>query len=252
MPQNPDQKSFEAPDLPRFSDRLPDLVHILGITGSSLLRAKTTQSYLPYWEDIYAIAHSLKGVSQILLCDQRLQQFIFRFCDFLSDGLTEKSICRKVHEAGSRFSSLSEILDKEQLHDINFETLNSTMDELNALYDQDLNHEQRLAEIPRHLFYVNEFVSKKAREISLLHLNHCSVEEEILLDEVALWRTQLNEALQAEDFGRGMIVNFLPFLSPEGSRQLKVWAWVAAATHSRAALKQRLKEFMPKISIGKI
>ncbi|RZA00170.1 MAG: hypothetical protein EOP11_18620 [Proteobacteria bacterium] len=106
--------------------------------------------------------------------------------------------------------------------------------------------------MPAHLFYVNEQVSKKAREISLLGLNHCVVEDQILLDEIPLWRTQLNEALLHAEFGRGLVVNFLPFISSEGSQSLKVWAWVAAATHSRAALKSRVKEVMPRVTISKL
>ena len=71
--------------------------------------------------------------------------------------------------------------------------------------------------------------------------------------ELALvWRTQLTEALSSAEFGRGLVINFLPFLSPEGSRKLKVWAWVAASTHTRAALKMRIKEVMPKVAITKV
>ena len=99
---------------------------------------------------------------------------------------------------------------------------------------------------------MSEFGSKKAREISLLKLNFCGVEDETRLDEIPLWRTQLQEALNSREFGRGLVVNFLPFLSPEGSRTLKVWAWVAAASYSRASLKQRVKEVMPKATITKL
>ena len=105
--------------------------------------------------------------------------------------------------------------------------------------------------IPSHHSYVNEFVSKKAREIQLLNMNHCVVEDEALLDDIPLWRANLNEALNSPEFGRGILVNFLPLLSPEGSRTLKLWAWVAASSLSRASLKQRIKEVMPKTQITK-
>lgn len=250
MPTPPE---FSAgPELPKFSDRLPDLVQVLRQSGGELQGSRPTQSYLPYWEDVHAVAHSLKGVLKILACPPALGEFIVSLNDQFRDGLTGSVVCRNNLAAGAHLQRLASLLDQADPSGIAPRELAGWREEFTAMYTEDIAHTERLKAIPSHLFYVNEFVSKKAREIDLLHLNHCVVEDEILLEEIPLWRTQLNEALYAPDFGRGLVVNFLPFLSPEGSRRLKVWAWIAAATHTRAALKQRVKETLPKAQITKL
>lgn len=240
-----------SPELPKFSDRLPDLLLALRQVGRDLEQAPVNQSYLPYWEDIYASVHSLKGVLKILSCPEPLAQFIRELNDAIVAGLSGEMVCRKNKAAGAAFLQLAQKLDGE-ISQIDVPALHVWLTSLISFYTADEGHAERRKKIPLHLFHVNELVTKKAREIDLLQLNQCVVEDEILLDEVALWRTQLNEALLSPEFGRGIVVNFLPFISPEGSRHLKVWAWVAAPTHSRAALKQRIKEVMPKAKLGKL
>lgn len=252
----PDQirppESSGAPDLPRFADRLPDLLEALRQGAASLQAAPPKQSYIPFFEDMYAVAHGLKGVLQILACPSEVAAAITALSETLVSALAGSQICRKNKEAGSLLADFARLLDQPDLSLLKSEDLAKPLVALKALYEEDISHEERLKEIPSHLFYVNEFVSKKARETHLLGLHHAVVEDEILLDEIPLWRTQLEESLSSEEFGRGLVVNFLPFLSPEGSRKLKVWAWVAAATNSRAALKQRIKEVMPKVAITKL
>jgi len=254
MPQNPAIPEAPAkPELPNFSDRLPDLTQALRQAGRDLVEAKPSQSYIPYFEDVYTIAHSLKGVTGILNCPQPMTDFIVALNQELLKCLSGSSLCRKNKEAGEAFLALAEALDRDQpAETADPALLANWLPKLTALYCEDIGHEARLQEIPPHLFYVNEFVTKKAREISLLHLNYTVVEDEIRLDEIPLWRTQLSEALLSPEFGRGIVVNFLPFLSSEGSRTLKLWAWVAAASYSRAALKQRIKEIMPKATLTKL
>ncbi len=227
-------------------------MQVLRQSGSHLHSARPNQTYLPYWEDTYAVAHNLKGVLNILSSPPVVAEFITRFTEVLLQGLSGASICRSLKPAGDLFLEIAALLDVSEIEKISRSSLLGTLDRLVFLYATDEEHNERLKDVPAHLFYVNEFVSKKAREISLLNLNHCVVEDEILLDEIPLWRTQLSEALNSSEFGRGIVVNFLPFLSPEGSCRLKVWAWVAAATHSRASLKQRVKEVMPKVAITKL
>ncbi|MGZ3695005.1 MAG: hypothetical protein ACXWQO_12660 [Bdellovibrionota bacterium] len=244
-------ESSGSPELPKFSDRLPDLILALRQVGRDLEQSSPNQSYLPMWEDIYASVHSLKGVLKILSCPAPLDQFIVEFNDAILLGLSGAMICRRNKEAGKSFLRLAELLDLD-LDKIQINFLNEWLTNFKELYTEDETHEQRRQKIPLHLYHVTELVTKKAREVDLLNLNHCVIEDEILLDEVALWRTQLNEALTSTEFGRGLVINFLPFISPEGGRHLKVWAWVAAPTHSRAALKQRIKEIMPKAKLGKL
>lgn len=247
-----DRASSGNPELPRFSDRLPDLVHVLRQTGRDLESARATQSYLPYWEDAYTAVHSLKGVLKILNCPEELHAFVLSLNDFFWQGVAGDKICRNVTAAGEQLSALAQLLDQDATEKISIPNLQERLNTLTALYAADQAHPERRACVPAHLFHVNEFVTKKAREVQLLNLNQCVVEDEILLDEIPLWRTQLNEALLFQEFGRGLVVNFLPFLSPEGSRHIKVWAWAAAASHSRAALKQRIKEVMPKVALTKL
>jgi len=242
-----------GPELPNFSDRLPDLTMVLRQAGRDLCASKDNQTYLPFFEDIYNVAHSLKGVILILNCPEAMSNFVLALNESLLKTLCGRSVCRQKKEAGMLFLQLANALDKDKpAETADMVLLNSWLPKLEALYLSDANHEERMLEIPPHLFYVNEFVSKRAREISLLGLNHTVVEDEILLDGIPLWRTQLQEALISPEFGRGLVINFLPFLSSQGSRSLKLWAWVAAASHSRAALKQRIKEIMPKATLTKL
>jgi hypothetical protein len=241
------------PDLPSFNDRLPDLTLALRQAGRDLVTSKPNQSYIPFFEDVYNVAHSLKGVILILNCPQPMANFILSMNELLLKSLCGRSICRRNKEAGETLLALANILDCERPADMGDSAkLRDWLPSLEALFTEDASHEERLLEIPPHLFYVSEFVSKKAREISLLGLNQTVVEDEVLLDALPLWRTQLQEALIYPEFGRGLIVNFLPFLNSEGSRRIKLWAWVAAASHSRAALKQRIKEVMPKTTLTKL
>ncbi len=254
MPPNRATPEIPAnPELPDFSDRLPDLTQVLRHAGRDLTEAKPNQTYIPFFEDIYAVAHSLKGVIEILQCPKPMGEFILSLNDSLLRVLSGKQICRKNKEAGLAFLQLANALDRDKAAETaDLDLLNAWLPQLTALYSDDVDHEIRLQEVPAHLFYVSAFVSKKAREVSLLKLNYCVVEDEIRLDEIPLWRTQLHEALLSPEFGRGIVVNFLPFLSPEGSRKLRLWAWVAAASYSRAALKQRLKEIMLKATLTKL
>lgn len=251
-PDHPRPESSGNPDLPTFSDRLPDLMHLLRQTGDDLASVPANQSYIPYWEDLYASAHSLKGVLTILSCPEPVARFIRDFNEALVAALSGTKVCRRLKEASQLFQEASAALDVEDIQKIDGKHLDKWLEKFRSLHENDIPHEERIKEVPPHLFYVNEFVTKKAREIRLLNMNHCVVEDLIFLDEIPLWRTQLNEALLSKEFGRGIVVNFLPFLSPEGSRQLKVWAWVAASTYSRAALKQRIKEVIPKVTITRL
>lgn len=250
MPESP--PDFPALDLPRFADRLPDLSQALRQTAGDLTLSLPAQSYIPYWEDLYAVSHNLKGVLSILSSPPAVADFIVAFTETLKNGLMGDAVCRKNKEAGALMRQTAAYLDGADPAALDAAELGRLVTAFAALYTRDVGHEDRLREVPSHLYHVSELVSKKAREITLLNLNHCVLEDEILLDEIPLWRTQLNETLLSPEFGRGLVVSFLPFISSEGSRRLKVWAWIAAATHSRAALKQRVKEVMPKVAITKL
>jgi hypothetical protein len=226
---------------------------VLRQAGRELLECKPKQTYLPYFEDVYTVAHSLKGVIIILNCPEAMSNFVLALNSLLLKTLCGPEVCRENKDAGMLFLQLADALDREKpAETTDMAMLNAWLPKLEKLFTHDVAHEERMKEIPGHLFYVNEFVSKRAREISLLGLNHTVVEDEILLEGIPLWRTQLQEALVFPEFGRGIVVNFLPFLSSQGSKSLRIWAWVAAASHSRAALKQRIKEVMPKATLTKL
>jgi len=245
------EECSEELSLPNFRDRLPDLILSLKQSGNSLQSTSTRQSYLPYWEDLYMVAHTLKGLVRLLVCPPEMAKFILDLNELLHSALGGPFLCRNLKDCGKYFLSLSDLLEAEE-DKMDFQALEKTLGQIRSLLAQDIDHEERLASVPAHLFYVNDFVSKKAREIHLLQLHQCVIEDKILLEEIPFWRGQVNEALLFPEFGRGLVVNFLPFLSPEGSSKLNVWCWVAAASHSRASLKQRLKEVLPSVAIGKI
>ena len=247
MAQNRAPESFAELELPAFTDRLPDLVAALRGAADSLRASPSSrQSYLPYWEDVYAVAHSLKGVLGLLGCPEDLANFILSLNELLSDGLAGPSVCGRLGAAAEELAKVARVLDAKSPDPA---ALAAWTAHFPSLYEADLSHEERLKAVPPKLVYVDEKVSKRAREVNRLGLHQCALEDQILLDQIPAWRNRLTATLLGEDGSRGLVVNFLPFLSAEGSRSLRVWAWVAAATPSRAALKQRLKEAMPNAKI---
>lgn len=236
-------------ELPRFEDRVPDLVQVLRNVGSELESLKPHNSYLPAWEDLHAALHSMKGIVNILATPLGMGDFITRFTHLAGEALTGTFVIRRGSEVAQILRKVADLLEA---HRFSLAELGQTIDQLPGLMERDIPHEERLSDIPEDLYYVSDLVSKKAREIALLGWNHCLVEDQILLEQIPFWKTQLLQALEIETRGRGFIVNFLPFIGPEGGRELKVWSWVGAPTDSRAALKQRIKEVMTKVQITSI
>ncbi|NUM89628.1 MAG: hypothetical protein HUU37_10520, partial [Bdellovibrionales bacterium] len=208
-------------------------------------------SYLPAWEDLHAGLHSLKGIVNILATPPGMGDFIVRFTHLTGEALAGSSVIRRGKEMADALLPIAQLLEQGN-GSWNLAELSRSLDKIPPLMEPDIPHERRLEDIPADLYYVSELVSKKAREIALLRWNHCIVEDQILLDQVPFWKTQLLESLEIENRGRGFVVNFLPFIGPEGGRELKVWAWVGAPTDTRAALKQRVKAVMPKVQITSI
>lgn len=214
--------------------------------GLALL--KPPGSYLPLWEELYHAIHNTKGVMQILKTPEKMQRFLLSFHQTILAATTGPQVVRSAAEVAARLVEIADHLDKKTQNP-DFTFLEKKLREIESLYTNDLSHEKRIETIPENLYYVNDFVSKKVREIQVLGWNHCIVEDEILLEQIPFWRAQLQESLALPSKNQGLLVNFLPFINSEGSKTLKVWAWVAAPTDSRAALKQRIKEEMPKVKI---
>ncbi|RZA08645.1 MAG: hypothetical protein EOP11_04285, partial [Proteobacteria bacterium] len=179
MPANLPPELSAGLDLPAFTDRLPDLGQVLRTASRDIAAAGLNQSYIPYWEDVYQVAHSLKGVMYILSCPPELEAFMMELNAALLAGLAGPLVCRDLKAAGKAFGALSEGLDQSPLPGAAFYA--QWIAGFHGLYSEDVDHDARMNEVPAHLFYVNEQVSKKAREISLLGLNHCVVEDQILL-----------------------------------------------------------------------
>lgn len=244
--------SLGTPELPSFSDRLPDLITAVRSASNELSQAQDSESYIPYWEDLYSVVHSMKGILNLLTAPKFMTDFIMKFSDLLNDALNGAFLARDKKSSSQIFNEIADLLERPEFKFQEGDPLFGKVEQLQGSLSQDLGHQERLKEMPSHLFYVNELVSKKAREVKLLGFNDCVVEDVILLDQIPFWRAQLLDALRSPEFGRGFIVNFLPFLSPEGSRSIRVWAWIAAASNTRAALKQRVKDVMPRVHIAKV
>jgi hypothetical protein len=251
MPASPKELSG-IPDFPAFSDRLPDLILAVRTAAQDLSASKPTESYLPYIEDLYLVLHGLKGSLNLIKIDKPMETFVLRFCELLSNCLQGELVIRDKAKAGSVLDGIREILEHPQLQHHEGDDLQQKLDQLEATTLKDIPHAERIKLMPSYVFYVNDLVSKKAREVSVMKFNDCVVEDTVMLEQIPFWRAQLNNALHCPEFGRGIVVNFLPLLSHEGSRSVKLWAWVAAGSLSRATLKQRIKDVMPKVTITKL
>ncbi len=242
------EKSSGLSNLPKFEDRVPDLVQALKTCGYALSPLKPPNSYLPFWEELYQAVHTMKGIVNILKASAEMRAFLVSLHETILAATTGTKVVRANAEIGAKLIELASHLEANfERPDYGF--LEKKTLELAALYTEDLPHHERITVVPGDLYYVNEFVSKKVREIQALEWNHCLVEDDILLEQIPFWRAQLQQSLTLPDGNRGFVVNFLPFISSEGSKMLKIWAWVAAPTDSRAALKQRIKDEMPKVKI---
>ncbi|MFM9458640.1 hypothetical protein, partial [Streptomyces europaeiscabiei] len=79
--------------------------------GRDLSEARANQSYIPYFEDVYAVAHSLKGVTRILECPKAMEDFILDLNETFVRALSGPSLCRKLAEAGAVFLAMADLLD---------------------------------------------------------------------------------------------------------------------------------------------
>jgi len=242
-------ESFDPVNLPHFRDRLPDLFEALHTTAHQLKKISKHHSYLPYWEDLYSVLHSLKGVTQILPCEPELVETILALNNCMMKAYSGPFLIREHEKVSGILLQLKNSFSQIPLAT---NTIKTELEQLQKTFILDIDHKSRTAKMPPALFYINEFVSKKFRETELLHLNHCVIEDEILLQEIPNWRKKLEQFLDHPEFGRGFIINFLPFISSEGSRKVKVWTWIALATPTRAALKQQVKEHIPSVHISKL
>ncbi|MCO5142128.1 MAG: hypothetical protein M9962_03455 [Oligoflexia bacterium] len=247
------QRNPETPldaSLPSFFDRIPEFSNCIKSVHNQIY-VDSKQSFIPYWEEVYQKAHSLKGVLKILNCPEALAESFVRLTDTFANAVSGPFICRNLEEAKKHIEDLGKIFDQESKF-ISAKSLTDWITKFESMHEKDIDHNERMKNISLGLFYINPFVSKKIREVELLHLHHCVAEEEILLSDLPTWRAQLENSIHEEGKGRGLIVNLLPLISPEGSRTIKVWAWVAANTESRAQLKQHVKEHLPKCQVGSL
>ncbi len=251
MPASPKESSGIL-EFPSFTDRLPDLILAVRTASQDLSASKPTESYLPYVEDLYTVLHGLKGSLNLIKIEKEFEVFVLRFCELLSNCLQGEFVIRDKAKIGSVLDGIREILEHPQLQHHEGVGLQQKLDQFQELMMKDIPHAERIKLMPSYVFYVNDLVSKKAREVSELKFNDCVVEDTVMLEQIPFWRAQLNNALHCPEFGRGIVVNFLPLLSHEGSRSVKLWAWVAAGSLSRATLKQRIKDVMPKVTITKL
>ncbi len=240
---------FDPANLPELRDRIPDLTDALEQCAKALQKLPKNKSYLPAWEDLYMVTHALKGVSKLLPAEQSLITAVIELSDTVALALQGNSLVRDHAKTAEILLQIKELLEKEK---ISVENSQSVLQNLRASYIDDLTHQERLKEMPTNLFYVNEIVTKKYRETVLKNIFHCVLEDEILLQEIPSWRMELDQFLNHKDFGRGFVINFLPFINSEGSSKIKIWAWIALGTTTRAELKQRVKESLPNVSIAKV
>ena len=242
------EKSSGLSNLPSFEDRLPDLVLVIQNSARKLETVTPPGSYLPTWEDLYQSVHSMKGVVGILKAPEPLRLFILNFHEAIAAATVGQKVVRDTAATAKCLAEIANHLN-QKISALDVKFLDKKVREIESLYVDDLPHEKRTESIPGDLYYVSEIVSKRVREMLHFGWSHCIVEDEILLEHIPFWRAQLQESLVLPDGNMGLLINFLPFISSEGSRTLKVWAWVAAPTDSRAALKQKVKDEMPKVKI---
>ncbi|PMV51538.1 hypothetical protein, partial [Pseudomonas sp. FW305-3-2-15-C-LB3] len=86
------------------------------------------------------------------------------------------NIIRDKIRASQILAGVTEILEHPQLKTQEGASVMQLLDQLQGIMITDLDHAERIAGMPPYVFYVNDLVSKKAREVSLLKFNDCVVE----------------------------------------------------------------------------
>jgi hypothetical protein len=94
--------------------------------------------------------------------------------------------------------------------------------EIRSQYKPDLPHSERVKAIGAEIPYVDEIVSKRWRECIRGNYTLQIWEQDCKLLEIPQIRKTWEEKI-----GRGFIINFLPLISTEGSRQVHLKVWVA-------------------------
>jgi hypothetical protein len=234
--------SFDPIDLPHFADRLPELASESDICAENL-ETGVHKSYLPAFERLHAFVHGLKGVTKILQASTREEKFICDYNEALLLAIKEEFILERRLECAGLLRSIA-----NQLRAAKFLGREKVLEEFKALYVKDLNHEERMQFVPSGLAYVNEFVSKRAREAHLLELREYFLESTISLEELPRWQEKIQIAMNEGIPRAGLFINFLPFIQTERSKEVRAWAWVGV-DQDDDEFADFVKEIIPDIKV---
>ena len=240
----------EELDFPSIFDRLPDFAQKLKSEANALQQAPAHQSYLPYWESIYKPVHALKGSLGLLACPVELRNFILQLNSCLVAGIREDKIVTNLAKAGSKFMALASKLERLKEETVATAGLKEDIESIVALYETDLTHSERASTIPPKTAFIDEFTSKKIREMYRLGLCHFSLHEKMMLEQLPVWNKSLEESLVFSEGGRGLVINYLPMLRGVLVSQFHVWAWVACEESHAEYLLAILKQKFPKANFS--
>lgn len=208
--------SFDLPELPSLRERLPELTE--QILSSLKYLEVESRPQMPAWDAIYQKAHTLKGLINILPCDQELADSLEGFTEFFSELCRGKYDPNNPRELRTTLNCIVEALQRG-------ESIAALVQELL------LNQKTRVAfvgSLPFSLPFPDPRVSRRWEEAQDLGYVCFFLEEEIPLAQVVEWRKKLMQLLADKTEGHAFIIHSLPFVFSEGTRLIRIWAACAS------------------------
>lgn len=214
--------SLETPELPRLTERLPEIANLARATAGKLLDSKF--SPLIAVEPIYEYLHGLKGILNLVISTPQEKEFVLSTCKAFGDFCHGKSII------GER-TNLINFLD--QLAKKNFFT------PLHQNIFQESSEE--LPDLPFSMPYTDHRAQVRWKEAIRLKYYVSEIEQKLALQDIPIFRQALLATIASSTEDLGFIVHAIPYLIPEAGQEIRYWACIAIPPEFSEVFSSRYK-----------
>lgn len=192
---------------------------MLGFTALANASVNTVSAF-SIFEQIYALVHSLKGVSKILGASEKEAKFIGKFSDALSALLRDN---RAIPEQD--FHKVTDALD-EMLDSAPAKIAKDTLAWLHERAEAFPEHAERLLQNPEFPTPVSEVISKKVFIARTLGLEIVQVSADCPLLEFPAWLETLKEQVHSLQGSLNSWIHASPQIDTKNSGLVKAHAWL--------------------------
>lgn len=227
----------ELPDLPSLEERIPEALAKARAIIHGLNANPPQPILLCLWQELYAVFHSLKGLTKILRSTPPLVDNVVGICECLA-SIAHGSALPGANSTQLLRTCLS-ALEKNSVAD-------SALADLAASFSRCPSHADRLREIPKILTQPSESISKLAWVTSQENWRSITVEEEILLGEFPKWNERAHAITKAfTSRFPACLVHVAPQLQLGDGHTVHAIAWAACEPTGLVDLEASLRSEYP-------